>query len=119
MGAIRSAAAIIAGLAVAMAVIIGTELVLRTSGEALMGKTAFDIVESAVAGILAGLAVAVIAPKARVLHAAVLGGIVIAMNFFQSEVGEPASSYLPGLAAMFAGLVLGAGLWRAGRAATP
>jgi hypothetical protein len=101
-----------------MAAVIGAELTLRVPCEALMGKTAFDIVESAVAGILGGLAVAVIAPKARVLHAAVLGGIVVVMNFFQSEAGEPASSYLPGLAAMFAGLVLGAFMWRAGRAAT-
>lgn len=119
MGALRSVIAIIAGLAVAMAVVIGAEFMLRSFGEAIMGKTAFDIVVSAVAGILAGLIVAVIAPRARVLHAVVLGGIVVVMNFFQTDAGEPASSYLPGLVTLFAGLVLGAWFWRAGRTATP
>ena len=117
MGTLRSVIAIVAGLAVAMVVVIGAEFTLKNSGEAILGRAAFDIAVSAVAGILAGLAVAVIAPRARVLHAAVLGGIIVVMNFFQSDAGEPASSYLPGLVSIFAGLVLGAWFWR-GRAAT-
>jgi len=119
MGVLRSVAAIVAGLAVAMAVVIGAELTLKTSGEAILGHAAFDLVVSAVAGISGGMAVAVIAPGARVMHAAVLGAVVVMMNFFQADTGEPASSYLPGLVAIFAGLLLGAWLWRGGRAASP
>ncbi len=112
MGALRSVFAIVAGLAVAMAVVIGAETTLKAVGEAVLGHAAFDVVVSAVAGLLSGIAVAIIAPGARMLHAAVLGAIVVTMNFFQTDVGEPASSYLPGLAVLFAGLLLGAWLWR-------
>lgn len=112
MSALRSVIAIVVGLAIAMAVVIGAEMTLKTIGEAILGHAAFDIVVSAVAGLLSGVVVAILAPGARVLHAAVLGAIVVTMNFFQTDVGEPVSSYLPGLAVLFAGLLVGAWLWR-------
>ncbi|MBV9991508.1 MAG: hypothetical protein JOZ72_09460 [Alphaproteobacteria bacterium] len=112
MGALRSVIAVVAGLAVAIAVVIGGEMTLKTAGEAILGHAAFDIVVSAVAGLSAGVVVAIVAPGARMLHAVVLGVIVVTMNFFQTDVGEPVSSYLPGLAVLFAGLLLGAWLWR-------